>query len=311
MGLARKLIHPKIHKMGEIVSKVLNRGTGIVIINVVNSNPNGDPDAESEPRTFESDSRGLISPVSFKRKLRDLMENEAGAVRAAALAIPRPADNRSFGILESRGRDRKAISAMKLADFRSAYWDARIFGNTFVEKKDEGRFITTGVVQVGPGVSVAPIEVVRLTLTNKPGVEGDKDRGMAPLAFRVARHGLYVLPFFVNPSAAHKSGCDAHDIDIFKFLIPHAYSHTASGLRPEVHIVHAWYAEHLDPLGSCPDPLILAAMKPKRKPGFDPETPSGSIDEYEIPTDLPPELRSRLASFEDLCVRKWAMTAAA
>src|SRR5207248_620381 len=90
-------------------------------------------------------------------------------------------------------------------------------------KRDKGHFIATGVVQIGPGVSVAPVDIVRLTLTNKSGVERDKDRGMAPLAFRVVRHGLYAMPFFVNPSAAHKSGCDARDIDVLKFLVPHAY----------------------------------------------------------------------------------------
>jgi len=209
---------------------------------------------------------------------------------------------------------------MKPLPFKEKYWDARVFGNTFLEnlkdkdgqsKADLGHFIITGVVQIGPGVSIAPIDVVRLTLTNKAGVEGDKDRGMAPLAFRVARHGLYTMPFFVNPSAAHKSGCDARDIDILKFLIPHAYSHTASGIRPEVHIVHAWYAEHQNPLGSCPDPLILAALKPKKKAEFDPEKASLSINEYNIPTDLPKELRARLASFEDLCLKQWPLAAAA
>ena len=123
---------------------------------------------------------------------------------------------------------------------------------------------------------------------------------MAPLGFRVVRHGLYTIPFFVNPSAAHKSGCDSQDIDVQKFLIPHAYAHTASGIRPEVHIVHTWYAEHRNSLGSCPDPLILAALRPTRKAGFDPETASLSIDEYDIPTNLSEDIRARLAAFEDL-----------
>lgn len=291
------------------MTAAFNRGTGLLVINVVNSNPNGDPDGESEPRTFEADGRGLISPVSFKRKLRDLMEREESDVRKAALAAVGPFVNRSFGVLESRGRDRKAISAMQLDHFRAAFWDGRVFGNTFVEKADQGKFITTGVVQFGPGVSVSPVDIVRLTLTNKAGVEGDKDRGMAPLAFRVVRHGLYAMPFFVNPSAAHKSGCDVSDIDVLKFLIPHAYAHTASGIRPEVHIVHAWYAEHTNALGSCPDPLILAALKPKRKPEFDPAKPSLGIEEYDLPSSLSNDLRARLASFEDLCAKQWPVAA--
>lgn len=312
-----------------------NRGTGLIVINVACSNPNGDPDGESEPRTFEGDNRGLISPVSFKRKLRDLMFNPddatiekresdpqvPGDVRVAALAAVGGPSNRAFDILETRGRKRDEITAMKPERFKAKYWDARLFGNTFLEsmkdesgksKADRGHFITTGVVQIGPGVSIAPVDIVRLTLTNKSGVEGDKDRGMAPLAFRVVRHGLYTMPFFVNPSSAHKSGCDARDIDILKFLIPHAYAHTASGIRPQVDIVHAWYAEHKNPLGSCPDPRLLAALKPKRKSGFDSEKASLSIDEYDIPDTLrDDELRGRLASFEDLCVKDWSRTAAA
>jgi len=291
------------------MSSKFNRGTGFLVIDVTNSNPNGDPDGESEPRTFEGDSRGLISPVSFKRKLRDLMENETGQVRLAALASIKGLAARSFDILESRERNRKQISAMSLDDFRAKYWDGRVFGNTFIEEKDKGRFITTGVVQVGPGVSIAPIQVERLTLTNKSGVQEGKDRGMAPLAFRVVRHGLYVMPFFVNPSAAAKSGCDTQDIDVLKFLIPHAYAHTASGIRPQVEIVHAWYAEHKNTLGSCPDPLLLSALRPKKREN--PEEPSRSVDEYDIPRELPGDLRARLASFEDLCLKEWPLAAAA
>ena len=56
-----------------------NRATGLLVIEVVNSNPNGDPDRESDPRQ-RPDSRGEISPVSFKRKLRDLVEEKQGPV---------------------------------------------------------------------------------------------------------------------------------------------------------------------------------------------------------------------------------------
>jgi hypothetical protein len=101
--------------------------------------------------------------------------------------------------------------------------------------------------------------------------------------------------------------CD--DIELLKFLIPHAYSHTASGIRPQVDIAHAWYAEHKDPLGSCPDPLILAALKPKKREK--PEEPSRGIEDYDIPTKLPDDLQARLASFEDLCNKEWPLATAA
>ncbi len=48
----------------------IKRATGLLIIEVINSNPNGDPDRESDPRQ-RPDSHGEITPVSYKRKNRD------------------------------------------------------------------------------------------------------------------------------------------------------------------------------------------------------------------------------------------------
>ena len=49
------------------------RATGLLIIVVENSNPNGDPDQESDPRRRSHDNRGMIAIVFFKRKIRDLV----------------------------------------------------------------------------------------------------------------------------------------------------------------------------------------------------------------------------------------------
>ncbi len=292
-----------------------NRGTGLLVIEVRHSNPNGDPDAESEPRTIDADGRGLISPVSFKRKLRDLVSDHEGPVwqvAKQALKLDSDGDRRQYDILESRGRNREEIFNMKAEEFSNTFWDARVFGNTFLEDikgknylpGEKDHFISTGVVQFGPGISIAPIEVDRLTTTNKSGVEEGKDRGMAPLGWRVVRHAVYAMPFFVNPMMAMKSRCEARDVDVMKFLIPHAYLSTASALRPFVEVRHAWYAEHKSPLGSCRDSVILDALMPKKVKGSS-DDPSTSIDDYEIPTELEDVIRQRLAGFEDLCMQQW------
>ena len=167
---------------------------------------------------------------------------------------------------------------------------------------EKDHFISTGVVQFGPGVSIAPIEVERMTTTNKSGVEEGKDRGMAPLGWRVVRHGVYTMPFFVNPMMASKNGCDALDIELMKFLLPHVFRLTASASRTHVEILHAWYAEHKSPLGSCPDSLILDSLQPTRN--GDQMEPSTAIKDYSIPEKLPPKVNERLNSFIDLCDTK-------
>jgi Cas7 group CRISPR-associated protein Csh2 len=273
----------------------VERVTGLLIIEVINSNPNGDPDRDSDPRQ-RPDWRGEISPVSFKRKLRDLIEDKDGLVWSQ-LSDEMELSADEFGILESRGRDRKAIeNQIKDGSFSSAYWDGRVFGNTFLEEGSSGS-IKTGVVQVGLGISVAPIDISRHTNTNKSGVQEGKDRGMAPMGYRFVPHGVYCMPFFVNPSMAPKSGCTQRDIELLKKLIPHAYSHTRSHARPMVEIRHAWLMTHKSQLGSCSDFTLIDAMAPKKK--SEPGQPSKSWEDYEVPTSLPSELASKV-EFEDL-----------
>ena len=277
----------------------MNRATGLLLIEVVNSNPNGNPDQESDPR-LRPDERGMISPVSFKRKLRDLIEDKEGPVwKHTAESFDPVLKAEEFQILESRGRDRSAIKALDAKQFASRYWDGRLFGNTFLEE-GASTSVRTGVVQFGMGVSVCPVEIERMTNTNKAGVQSDKDRGMAPLAYRIVLHGVYVMPYFVNPTAARKSGCTDIDIEVMKRLIPHAYTHTASYLRPMVTIRHAWHIEHKSALGSCPDFSLIEALTPKRANEADQETPSKSWSDYVAPTELPKDLAARVSSATDL-----------
>ena len=274
----------------------LNRATGLLIIEVINSNPNGDPDRESDPRQ-RPDERGEISPVSFKRKLRDLVENKEGPVWQT-IKEKMGLNDEEFMILEQRGRDRKLIeSELKDGKFIRKYWDARLFGNTFLEE-GSSTSIKTGAVQFGMGVSIAPILIERQTTTNKSGVQEGKDRGMAPLAYRIVQHGVYTMPFFVNSSAAQQSGCTKQDVELMLKLIPYAYPHTASYIRPAVEIRHAWYMEHRGALGSCSDFALIEALTPKKI--NEPDRPSFNWQDYDVPTQLPDELAKKLLSIADL-----------
>jgi len=274
------------------------RGTGLLVIEVVNSNPNGDPDRESDPRQ-RPDDRGEISPVSFKRKIRDLIDNKEGPVwQEVAERFNPQLSPEKFCVLESRGRNREEIRReIENGEFQDKYWDGRVFGNTFLEE-GASTSIKTGVAQFALGVSIAPISIERMTNTNKAGVQEGKDRGMAPLGYRVVQHGLYCMPFFINPTAAVKSGCTKQDIDLLLRVIPYAYAHTASYVRPFVGIRHAWYIEHKSALGSCSDFELISALTPKKN--SDPESPSAAWEEYEVPTALPEKLERRVGPLRDL-----------
>ena len=252
------------------------RITGLLVIEVRKSNPNGDPERESSPRQ-RPDGRGEISPPSYKRKLRDLVADKQGPVWDELAKQFTPAlDEENFQILESRGRDRASIMKMlegESGEFKDAFWDARLFGNTFLEKGGSDT-ILAGTAHFGVGISVAPIEIEFSTWTNKSGVETGKDRGMAPMAFRVVKHGLYTMPFFVNPSQAHKTGCTKRDVELMLHLLRYAYPHTMSVIRTMVEVRHAHVFTHKSALGSVSDFALIDALTPKHIEG----------DTYAIPT---------------------------
>jgi len=118
------------------------------------------------------------------------------------------------------------------------------------------------------------------------------------MGYRFVPHGVYAMPFFVNPSQTHKTGCVAQDIELMKRVIPLAYAHTRSHARPLVEIRHAWYIEHQNPLGSCSDFALLDALCPKKK--TDENEPSKSWDDYDVPTALPDELQAKVKPLIDL-----------
>lgn len=289
----------------------INRATGLLVLEVVNSNPNGDPDRESDPRQ-RANGQGEISPVSVKRKQRDLVEAKDEPV-FLSLKDRLQLEDGCYEILESRGRVLKDITRELMVDengdtldkkqpgwflkskFAKKYWDARVFGNTFLEGESDKGTIKTGVVQFGMGLSIKPIEVVRHTNTKKAGVVEGQEQGMAPLAYRVVTHAVYCMPFFVNPTCAKNSGCTAKDLELFKALIPYIYDHTRSAIRPDVRIRHAWFVEHKDALGTCPDFKIFDSLTPKAKV----ETPT-CWEDYDVPTSLSPELMEKGLKLVDL-----------
>jgi CRISPR/Cas system type I-B associated protein Csh2 (Cas7 group RAMP superfamily) len=326
--------------------KVERKVTGMLVFEVVNSNPNGSPDGDGVPRQFP-DGIGIVSDVSAKRKVRDLVAAKDGVWKELANGFNPPLKDDEFCILESNdkgfvdgfvdGIGWKQVCNMTREQIMARYFDARVFGCTHLAKgqakaeevvpvadgdqpeaptakveppkgKEKAKAkaepakvncncVSVGPVQFGLGVSIAPVYIETETNTKKCGVEEDKDRGMAPQGTKVVRHGLYVMPFWVTPQQALNSGTTKDDIELIKKLLPLIFQETRSRSRPEINIIHAWWMEHKDKKGSC-DWKMRNALKPKKL--SDPMSPSIDIGEYDIPSDLPQELKAKLESFCDL-----------
>lgn len=259
----------------------LHRGTGLLWIETINSNANGDPDQESDPR-LRADGLGVISPVSVKHKIRDLVADKEGFIWkeiSSDLNIS-PDDSWRYDILEQKATKRKEVKKLSDQEFLDKYWDARVFGSTFLEDKDkDATFIHTGAVQFGMGVSLSPIEIERMTTTKALPAEDGKGKGMAPLGYRVVPYGLYTMPFFINATMARRSQCSVLDIEILLRVLPFAYQETASYMRTQVNMRHAYYVEHAKARGCFNDFEIIEALTPKP---FVPDVPAKGLGDYDV-----------------------------
>lgn len=318
--------------MSDDQKNAIPRATGLLVIEVCNSNPNGDPDQESDPRRRSHDNRGMITGVSFKRKIRDLILRKDQIVwqkLSTKYNISKhdaiwSYDGYRFEILEDRDLKGTEVTALikegeknnNFSAFQKQYWDGRVFGNTFLPEETKGNHIRSGVAHFGLAISISPVEVHRLTKTKMapPGGRSEEEegptRGMAPLAHRVVEHGIYTMPFFINPTGAQGkrgTGCTTLDITLLLELIRYAYPHTKSDIRPLVEIRHAWYAEHKDELGSFSEFDFIEKLTPKRK-GDNRDLPSVSgiplREQYDVPNNIPEDFSGSLRNNKlyDLCV---------
>ena len=138
--------------MGEVIK---NRYEFVILFDVENGNPNGDPDAGNMPRIDPESGLGLVTDVCLKRKIRNYVdmvkENEQGYKIYIKEDVPLNRSDKeaceSMGIKEKE--DKKVTEALKklkksdpdvdvkLRDYMcNNFYDIRTFGavmTTFVK----------------------------------------------------------------------------------------------------------------------------------------------------------------------------------
>lgn len=281
----------------------IRRATGLLVIEVVNSNPNGDPDRESDPRQ-RPNGCGEISPVSFKRKLRDLLDDHDTPF--SDLCRRSSAQTQTGTAFWNIADGTESRSQRKWVMNRKNSCKVNLSANTGTHAYSAIHSWKTAAIRAlsrpASCSSAWGFPSHRSTFSarriqTKQACRREKCRhGAAGLSDCGAWRLLYAV--FVNPNYAQKSGCTAEDIELLKLLIPHAYELNRSAIRPDVLIRHAWYLEHKSLLGSCPDYQLLEALTPEKL--GDRNEPSSSWADYQDKTQLPETLRARMASCVDL-----------
>lgn len=260
--------------------------TALCIWEVVEGNPNGDPDNNGAPRVDPETGHGRISPQAptsrakhrvghmhnytppfdiYIRKGTTLEQGNYDAAIDAGLEL-----DSLEKLKASYGKDFDVETRQKISTkLCSRFFDARLLGAVTGVGKIPGETVN-GVVTFAWGRSVYPVTLSADTGTRSCAVSVDKkkDRDMSSSA-RVM-HGVYRQPFFVNPHHAQKNGATMRDLALMIDSIINAYEYARSGMSGQVRCRGLWLWRHNNSkYGDAPAHVLLESVKVSSPKGED------------------------------------------
>jgi len=244
-------------------SAVTNRHDVLVLFDVLQGNPNGDPDAGNMPRIDPNTNRGIISDVCLKRKIRnyvgmfapqrpDTVSNgyeilvRQGAVLNNDIQTGIRAAEDELGAGASK--EQKAEKAMLW--LCREFYDVRTFGGVLSTGDDIMKGSAFGQVR-GPvqftfAQSYHPITPLEITVT-RCAVTKEEDRAKERTMGTkfVVPYALYAAKCYVSPPFAERTGFTGADLDVFFEALGQMFEHDRSAARGEMIVRGIYDFEHV------------------------------------------------------------------
>lgn len=282
---------------------IKNRYDFVVLFDVENGNPNGDPDAGNAPRVDVESGYGIVTDVCLKRKIRNyvevLKEDEKGYRIYIKDNIPlNRSDMEALEYLNVCDKDIKSLKKndpeldIKVRDFMCEnFFDIRTFGavmTTFV-KASLNCGQVRGPVQLGFAKSVDPIMPQEITITRVAiTTEDDAAKKGTEMGRKyIVPYGLYRVEGFVSANLARRvTGFSEEDLELFWLAVLNMFEHDRSAARGKMAVRKLIIFKHDSELGCAPAHKLFDSVKVSRKDGVD--LPRAFSDyEIKLPDDLP------------------------
>lgn len=264
---------------------IKNRYEFVVLFDVENGNPNGDPDAGNMPRIDPESGYGLVTDVCLKRKIRNYVElvkeEEEGYQIYIKENVPlNRSDNKAFEYLhidETKRKDLKKNDPeadRKIRDFMCEnFFDIRTFGavmTTFV-KASLNCGQVRGPVQLGFARSIDPIVSQEVTIT-RVAITTEKDAGNKSTEMgrkNIVPYGLYRVEGYISANLARKvTGFSEEDLELLWEAIINMFEHDHSAARGKMAVRELIVFKHSKELGDCPAYKLFEAVEVTRKDGI-------------------------------------------
>ena len=272
-----------------------NRYDFVLLFDVKDGNPNGDPDAGNLPRVDAETGRGLVTDVSLKRKVRNFVgltkgEQPPFEIYVKEKAILNNQNKRAYvgigkaELLEGDDKKRKGGDAVDEARqwMCKNFYDVRTFGAVMSTGINCGQ--VRGPVQLTFARSIDPIvaqehSITRMAVATEAEAEkqGGDNRTMGR-KFTVP-YGLYVAHGFVSAHLANQTGFNEDDLELLWQSLVNMFEHDRSAARGEMATRGLYVFKHDSQLGNAPAYSLFERIQPKLK--NDVVVPR-SFDDYQV-----------------------------
>jgi len=282
-----------------------NRYDFVLLFDVKDGNPNGDPDAGNLPRLDAETGNGLVTDVSLKRKVRNFVglvkgEQPPYEIYVKEKAILNKTHERAYvatgaaGALKGEDKKRKGGGAVvdNARDWMCAnFFDVRTFGAVMSTDVNCGQ--VRGPVQITFGRSIDPIvaqehSITRMAVATEAEAEKQEGDNRTMGRKHTVPYGLYRSHGFVSAFLAKQTGFSESDLELLWQALCQMFEQDRSAARGEMTTRGLYVFKHKSELGNAPAHALFDRIEISRKNGV--AVPRGFAD-YEVKvndTDLPP-----------------------
>lgn len=281
-----------------MTTAIQNRYDFVLLFDVKDGNPNGDPDAGNLPRIDAETGRGLVTDVALKRKVRNFVglvkeEQPPFDIYIKEKAILNQTHERAYvavGAEEELKSDKKrkgsGETVAKARDWVCAnFFDVRSFGAVMSTGVNCGQ--VRGPVQLTFARSIDPViaqehAITRMAVATE--AEAEKQQGDNRTMGRkfTIPYGLYRAHGFVSAHLAGQTGFSEEDMELLTQSLVNMFEHDRSAARGEMACRGLYLFKHESKLGNAPAHTLFERVVPKLK---DEARPPRAFDDYDVGVD--------------------------
>ncbi len=271
---------------------IKNRYEFVMLFDVENGNPNGDPDAGNQPRIDPETALGIVTDVCLKRKIRNYVElaKEGEPFYNILIKNDRNLNAKFAEAYEAEGLQKKQSGKNKDDVLKAQqymcknYFDVRTFGAVMSTGDDQCGTVR-GPVQINFARSIDPVFSQDITITRQAKTNetrenaGNSEMGKKSIIY----YGLYRAEGYISASLAQKvTGFSESDLELLWNAIINMFEDDHSAARGKMCMRKLYIFKHESHLGNAPSHTLFDKITVVKKENI---TTPRNFSDYTITID--------------------------